>query len=39
MREELREAMLKTFAEHDSKSVQQTLYAMAESALERGAGG
>jgi len=29
----LREAMLKTFAEHDSKSVQQTLYAMAESAL------
>jgi urate oxidase len=33
IREELRDAMLKTFAEHDSKSVQQTLYAMAESAL------
>jgi len=32
-RETLREAMLKTFAEHQSKSVQQTLYAMAESAL------
>ena len=30
----LREAMLKTFANHHSKSVQQTLYAMAESALE-----
>jgi urate oxidase len=30
----LREAMLKTFAGHISKSVQQTLYAMAESALE-----
>jgi urate oxidase len=26
--------MLRTFANHDSKSVQQTLYAMAESALE-----
>jgi urate oxidase len=34
IREELRSAMLKTFAEHDSRSVQQTLYAMAESALE-----
>ncbi|HEX4652281.1 MAG TPA: urate oxidase [Granulicella sp.] len=34
IREELRNAMLKTFAKHDSKSVQQTLYAMAESALE-----
>jgi urate oxidase len=33
IRGELRDAMLKTFAEHDSKSVQQTLYAMAESAL------
>lgn len=32
-REKLREAMLKTFAGHISKSVQQTLYAMAESAL------
>jgi urate oxidase len=30
----LRETMLRTFANHDSKSVQQTLYAMAESALE-----
>jgi urate oxidase len=33
IREVLRDAMLKTFAEHDSRSVQQTLYAMAESAL------
>ncbi len=33
VRSTIREAMLKTFAEHDSKSVQQTLYAMAESAL------
>jgi urate oxidase len=33
-RTKLREAMLKTFAGHRSKSVQQTLYAMAESALE-----
>ena len=32
-RSTIREAMLKTFAEHDSKSVQQTLYAMAEGAL------
>jgi urate oxidase len=31
----LREAMLRTFANHDSKSVQQTLYAMAQSALEQ----
>jgi urate oxidase len=30
----LREAMLKTFAEHKSKSVQETLYAMGKSALE-----
>jgi len=29
----VRETILKTFAGHDSKSVQQTLYAMAESAL------
>jgi urate oxidase len=29
----LREAMLRTFANHNSKSVQQTLYAMAASAL------
>jgi urate oxidase len=34
VRTELREAMLRTFANHNSKSVQQTLYAMAESALE-----
>jgi urate oxidase len=33
-RAKIREAMLKTFAGHISKSVQQTLYAMAESALE-----
>ncbi len=33
VRTKIRETMLKTFAEHDSKSVQQTLYAMAESAL------
>lgn len=32
-RHAIREAMLHTFAGHDSKSVQQTLYAMAESAL------
>jgi urate oxidase len=30
----LRETMLKTFAEHQSKSVQETLYAMGKSALE-----
>ncbi len=34
LRERTREAMLRTFALHESKSVQQTLYAMAESALE-----
>ncbi|MBB5341687.1 factor-independent urate hydroxylase [Tunturiibacter gelidoferens] len=34
VRTNLREAMLRTFANHNSKSVQQTLYAMAESALE-----
>jgi urate oxidase len=32
-RSNIRESMLKTFATHDSKSVQQTLYAMAEAAL------
>jgi urate oxidase len=32
-RTRIREAMLKTFATHDSKSVQQTLFAMAEDAL------
>jgi urate oxidase len=30
----LREAMLKTFADHKSKSVQETLYEMGKSALE-----
>jgi urate oxidase len=34
VRTALRETMLRTFANHNSKSVQQTLYAMAESALE-----
>jgi urate oxidase len=34
VRKTVRETMLRTFANHDSKSVQQTLYAMAESALE-----
>lgn len=31
----VREALLQTFVEHDSKSVQHTLYAMAAAALER----
>jgi urate oxidase len=31
----LREAMIRTFADHRSKSVQQTLYAMGRSALEQ----
>jgi urate oxidase len=34
IRVKLRETMLRAFANHDSKSVQQTLYAMAETALE-----
>jgi urate oxidase len=34
VRTKLRETMLRTFAKHDSRSVQQTLYAMAASALE-----
>jgi urate oxidase len=34
-RKTLREEMLKTFADHKSKSVQETLYAMGKSALER----
>jgi len=34
LRAKIRETLLKTFASHDSKSVQQTLYAMAESTLE-----
>ena len=33
VRKHLREAMLETFADHDSLSVQQTLYAMGEAAL------
>ena len=33
-RKTVRETMLKTFAEHKSKSVQQTMYAMGKSALE-----
>ena len=33
LRHTAREALLRTFATHDSKSVQQTLYAMAEGAL------
>jgi urate oxidase len=33
-RHTIRETILRTFANHDSKSVQQTLYAMAKSALE-----
>lgn len=34
IRSTIRETMLRTFAGHESKSVQQTLYAMAHSALE-----
>ena len=34
VRHHLRERMIDTFARHDSLSVQQTLYAMAEAALE-----
>jgi urate oxidase len=33
VRQSIREALLSTFAAHQSKSVQHTLYAMAESAL------
>lgn len=33
VRQQLRERMVTTFAKHDSLSVQQTLYAMAEAAL------
>jgi urate oxidase len=33
VRTHLREALISTFAKHDSLSVQQTLYAMAEAAL------
>jgi urate oxidase len=34
VRAHLREALISAFAKHDSLSVQQTLYAMAEAALE-----
>ena len=34
VRGKIRETMLKCFAEHDSLSVQQTLYAMAEDAIK-----
>src|SRR5271156_3406787 len=34
LRQQVETALLKTFAEHDSLSVQQTLYAMAKAALE-----
>jgi urate oxidase len=34
VRSAIRETMLRTFADHESKSVQHTLYAMAERALE-----
>ena len=34
LRTRLRDTLLTAFAEHDSKSVQHTLYAMAEAALE-----
>lgn len=33
-RDAVRESLLRTFALHESKSVQQTLYAMAEGAIE-----
>lgn len=34
LRSKLRDAFIQAFAEHDSKSVQHTLYAMAQAALE-----
>ena len=34
LRKKVRDTLLTAFAEHDSKSVQHTLYAMAEAALE-----
>jgi urate oxidase len=34
LRIRLRDALIEAFAEHDSKSVQHTLYAMAQAALE-----
>lgn len=35
VRARVRQALLEAFAEHESRSVQHTLYAMAEAALER----
>jgi len=35
LRRKIRDSLLETFADHDSKSVQHTLYAMAECALAR----
>lgn len=35
IRASIREALVETFAVHDSRSVQHTLYAMAEAALAR----
>ena len=34
LRSKLRDTLIEAFAEHDSKSVQHTLYAMAQAALE-----
>jgi urate oxidase len=34
LRNKLRDALIEAFAEHDSRSVQHTLYAMAQAALE-----
>jgi urate oxidase len=34
LRSKLRETLIQAFAEHDSKSVQHTLYAMAQAALD-----
>jgi urate oxidase len=34
LRTKLRDSLIEAFAEHDSKSVQHTLYAMAQAALE-----
>jgi urate oxidase len=34
LRNKMRDALIEAFAEHDSKSVQHTLYAMAQAALE-----
>ena len=34
VRDRVRQALVETFAAHDSRSVQHTLYAMAEAALD-----